>query len=335
MDRKRLIKYLLIAASVLVLLLAWYHGRYYFWIEALFLIEIFVITFFTRSAASSRSSLLFVTSVALAAGGTAVFFSLLRVIKLPMGSVFMSGFIIGPAEEVLKIAPVILAAYWIARKFKQEMNLSDWLWVSALAGGAFSMMEKMFWKGIRFPFTYGPHIGDWYFFPDALGIYTDSGEFGYVGHAAATAVIGVGIGAGLMLRKRGGAARKFWWAIPAAISFWIILEHALVNSYFADNSGNWGFLGGGQITPYLCLIIILIVVVIDARHLMSTLKKHKKLSDNLRGGLRFALKGVKEKNWQTLTVIGNITRYLRTLNTISWQRAAKSDAKQVNTQDND
>ncbi len=332
---KPVTRFIICGIVLFVLLITWYYGRHFFWVEALFVVEVFVVTLLTRSTAASRGALVYVSSIAIAVGGTALLFTLLRIVQIPMDNAFMSGFVIGPVEEVLKIVPVILAAYILYKRHAMCLNLSDWLWLSTLSGAAFSMMEKVFWQGVRFPFTYGPHIGDWYFFPDALGIYVDGDEFGYVGHAAATAMVGMAIGAGLLIKKKKTAMHAVWWLVPAVVFAWVTLEHAFVNGFFANGSDRWAILGGGQITPYICLLMIIAAVTLDLILHMKLAKQYPHIKKNVHSGLRFFLQGVKEKKWESITVLGNVNRYIRAVNQAALQQCCTSKSKQPNQQTND
>ena len=240
----------------------------WFWIELWFMLEILVLTALTRTTSFVFSLSTFAQGLILGFGAT---YLLDLVLNIDTGTAMRST-IMPIAEEIFKLLPLFAAMWFIFRQKKTiMMNLSDYLLLGVMGGAGFGMLEKYLWGDPYFPFTYGPHIGDTYFFSDALGITVDGAAFGYIGHAAATGFIAMGIGLGIYLKT----VRKhsLWWALPLATFAWVTLEHILSNLYYATGSSALHLMGGGQLTPYLFLILMVVILVIDRRNTKEVLKK--------------------------------------------------------------
>jgi len=260
------------AAGIIFLLIYFIvKGKYYFWIEIWFLTEILVLSIFTRTVGWKRMLSTFLQGIVISGGLAFLLYKLMSMAGANMGSAFISGWIVGPAEELFKLVPVALAVYFLYKKRRSMPNASDLLILSVLAGSGFGIIEKTFWEAVSFPFTYGPHIGGLYFFPDALGIMVDGRVFGYIGHAAATGLIGMAVGLALHIRKK---VRKEWvWAIPALVFVWVSVEHALLNSYYANGSKALLKIGGGIVTPWIFIVFLIAVLAIDGFGLLAWLRK--------------------------------------------------------------
>jgi len=72
-------------------------------------------------------------------------------------------------------------------------------------------------------------------------------------------------------------AAKWWWALPAAVFGWIVLEHGLANLYVDTGLRMLLALGGGRVTPWLFLAGVAGALAIDARRAAATLKRSKEL----------------------------------------------------------
>jgi len=260
-------------AACIIFLLIYFivKGKNYFWLEIWFLIEILILSILTRSIGWKRLLSVFLQGIVISGGLTFLLYKLMSIAGANMGSAFINGWVIGPAEELFKLMPLALAVYLLYKKRKVIPNASDFLIISVMAGSGFSIIEKTFWEGVSFPFTYGPHIGRLYFFPDALGIMVDGRAFGYIGHAAATGLIGMAFGLAFYIRKK---VKKEWvWIIPALVYIWVSIEHALLNSYYADGSKALLKIGGGLITPWIFIMFLIAVLAIDGVNLIAWLRK--------------------------------------------------------------
>lgn len=245
-------------------------AKAYFWIELWFLIEMIILSAFTRTIGWKRLAAVFFQGIVLSGTVTFILYKLLTISGADVNSAAINGWVIGFAEELFKLLPVGIAVYFIYKKRKMLCNPSDFLILSVMSGSGFSMLEKTFWGDVSFPFTYGPHIGKLYFFPDALGIYVDGRILGYVGHAAATGLVGMAAGIAFYLKKK---YKKNWvWALPAFAYLWVSVEHALVNSYYEEGVRALLKIGGGLATPYIFILFLAAVLFIDIRSLLSWLK---------------------------------------------------------------
>lgn len=230
-------------------------------------------------------------------------------------------------EEISKIFPVILSAWLLFRQTKSWPNPSDWLLMGALSGTAFGLLEDSFGGFLTcwYCFThYGPHFGDFYFFSDALGFLWMNQEgshiFGFIGHAASTAFISMFIGLGFWVRSILPRFKKIWLILPAASLVYIILEHMAYNAY--ESKENFAEIltkfGGGQATPWIFLVGILIVVVIDLVNRKIAIKKSKNLISFFQN-----IKLVFKEAWSRRRLPGflffySIIKNLRYTNGASW-----------------
>lgn len=248
-------------AAIAFLALFFMTDREYFWIEVLFMLEALVLTVFTRSVSTRFALGMFTQGVAISSMTTLLLYQLVGLFDihgLISGEVVMA-----TIEEVVKIAPVLLAAWIVKKNRGLSFNISDYLLLAVFAGAGFSMVEKSFWDSVSFPLTYGPHIFGWYFFPDALAVYAGDSIIGYVGHAAATGFIGLGIGIGFYLKR---TQNRWWWALPLGTFAWVTCEHILSNAYYIDGTELLTAIGGGRLTPWLFIVVLIIGLQIDKKN---------------------------------------------------------------------
>jgi len=259
------------AACIIILFIYFaLKARTYFWLEIWFLTEILIISAFTRTVGWKRLLSVFFQGIVLSGTLTFLLYKLLDISGADTNSAFINGWVIGFSEELFKLLPLALAIYFLYKKRKTIPNPSDFLILSVMSASGFSILEKTFWTDINFPLIYGPHLGKLYFFPDALGIYVDGRVLGYIGHAAATGLIGMSIGIAFFLQKK---FKKAWvWIIPALIYAWVSVEHALLNAYYEEGIKTLLKLGGGLATPWIFLLFLAAVLAIDARNLFAWLK---------------------------------------------------------------
>ncbi|MFC2158595.1 PrsW family glutamic-type intramembrane protease, partial [Acidobacteriota bacterium] len=270
--------YLSIALILLAALIIFLDEPGFSWIEVQFALFIWVATFLTRSA----STRIGIFHWAVGAGFSVLLLLLLGNIFKWTGvnpeTVFMKAVILPLFEEILKILPVILAVFFLYKKRKLTLNPSTLLFLGVMSAVGFSMVEKSYWENISFPFTYGPHIGNYHFFSDALGIWVRSKPMGFIGHGAATGLIAMGIGLGISLKK----TRTFcsiWWIFPIFTSAWILAEHMLLNLYYANGSTALLLLGGGMLTPWIFLLFLAAVLWTDMKNTIRAYRLSPKLKD--------------------------------------------------------
>ncbi len=303
----------------ITLLLFWQHHSNYFWIEFSFLVEILVVTLFTRTI-TVRYALAIFSQGILMCFMMILLWNTLYAVGFNMDSAVWSGVMIPVIEELLKITPAVLAAWWLYKKRNQLLNISDWLTLTAMGGTGFSILEKYFWDNVQFAFTYGPHLGSWYFFPDALGIYINNQAAGYIGHGAGSGLIGLGIGLGIYLKYKVNEAATWWWAIPGTALAWITLEHILNNIYYANGSNAILSLGGGQLTPWLFIIVLVVALIIEIKESQTFVKRHPAVIQHVQFAQQYLKDTVHQSLWLDvpLAIIWLIA-HQRVINALSWK----------------
>ena len=306
---------LTLVGTVFLFLLFFFKNPSFIWTDTIFLLEILVLTLFTRTVSIRYGFSLFGQGVFLSAIFSMIIWWVLGILNLHDtvgGESLMAIF-----EELLKFAPVALAAFFLARNRKIHLNLSDFLFLSVMCAIGFSLFEKTFWQGVSFPFTYGPHIGNWYFFSDALGIYVGGEKFGYIGHAAATGLIGMGVGLGLLFRTQ----KRAWWLLFPLFAFlWVTMEHILSNLYYLNGTDTLLALGGGMLTPWIFLGFLIAVLLLDRRHLRQFLASHPEEQKIFQKNRQLFLDMIKTKKWHVNT-IHSFFKTLRATHSLAWDKA--------------
>ncbi|PJA47230.1 hypothetical protein CO172_02555 [Candidatus Uhrbacteria bacterium CG_4_9_14_3_um_filter_36_7] len=289
----------------------------YVWIDTWFMIEIFILTLLTRTISIRSGFSLFSQGVLISAMLTLLFYRLITFIGLQDS---VSGeMIVVIFEELIKFAPVALAAFLFYKREKIRFNLSDFLFLSVMCAAGFSLFEKTFWQGVSFPFTYGPHLGNIYFFSDALGIYVNSEPFGYIGHAAATGLVGMGVGLGLWLKAQ---KKTFWWIVPIFAFMWVTTEHLLSNLYYVDGRETLLSLGGGMLTPWIFIFAFAVILYIDIKNLRTFLTKHPEEQALLKKDRQDFFKTLKEKKFDYQKTHALIIK-LRAINSFAFEESLK------------
>lgn len=290
----------------------------YIWIDLWFMLEIFVLTFFTRTISLRYGLGIFSQGVFISGLLTLIFYqflSLLHIQDTAGGEVFAVIF-----EEVIKFAPVALASFWFWKREKLFFNGSDFLFLSAMCAAGFSLFEKSFWQGVVFPFTYGPHIRDLYFFSDALGIYVQGEPFGYIGHAAATGLIGMGVGLGFFYRAK---KKALWWLLPAFAFGWVTLEHLLSNLYYVTGTEALLSFGGGMLTPWIFLLFLVFVLYKDVKNLRYFFLRYPEAREDLKQKRKDFFGVVKTQPSSTWKKAKILIRQLRALHSLAWEESLK------------
>jgi RsiW-degrading membrane proteinase PrsW (M82 family) len=283
---KNIRMYVSLAFMLLAAVIIFFDEPGYIWIEIQFALFIWVVTFLTRSSSSRMGLFLWAAGAGFSVLLLLLLGNIFKWLGINPGSVFMKAAVLPVLEEALKILPVLLAVFFLYRKRKLTLNPSSLLFLGVLSAVGFSMVEKSYWDGITFPFTYGPHIGGFHLFSDALGIYVRSKPLGFIGHGAATGLIAMGIGLGLLLKKN-RKFRSFWWAFPLFAAVWVLVEHMLLNLYYANGSTTLLFLGGGMLTPWIFLIFLAVVLFTDVRNSLRTYRLSPKLRDRFHRLFRY------------------------------------------------
>jgi hypothetical protein len=168
------------------------------------------------------------------------------------------------------------------------------------------MLEKYFWDNVYFPFTYGPHFGSAYLFSDALGVYASGEPFGYVGHAASTVFVALGLG----LTYKFLQSKKPFWPLPILLTFiWIGIEHIILNYYYTPRGEAFMAFSGGQWTPWIILVALLTAVIFELIKTTTLLKQNSKVSKKLQSAL---------KHTKDLPTLIRACSTLRAVNYLAW-----------------
>ncbi|HBR80887.1 MAG: hypothetical protein UX09_C0038G0003 [Candidatus Uhrbacteria bacterium GW2011_GWE2_45_35] len=301
-----ILKFLPAIGLAILFLIFWINNPHWFWVELWFLLEIVVLTSFTRTLSLK-------TGIGTFLMGITVGFGVIYLIGSGFEAINMTktarAFIMPLLEEAAKILPILITIRLFGGLKKPRLNLSDFIFLGACAGAGFSMLEKYFWDSVYFPFTYGPHFGSTYLFSDALGVYASGEPFGYVGHAAATVFVALGLG----LTYKFLRSKKPFWLVPVLVAFaWVGIEHIILNYYYTPRGEAFMIFGGGQMTPWIILIALIATIVFEAVKTNELLKQNTKVSKKLRS----AFKQIKDfpsfvGSWSTLRAV-NYLAWLKT-----------------------
>ena len=339
----QILRYLSVAALLFSLGSFYFHNSDYFWIEISFVIEISILTCLTRSTNMMNGGFALLNGIFLSAGATLLIAQVIGFLGFDIQNVFWSAYVFPWVEEISKLIPVLLFAYLLFKKDKVLPNISDFLFLGVMGGAGFSLFEKYFWDGISFDTTYGPHLGSVYFFPDALGTYVSGDVLGYVGHSAATGLIALGIGIGLYLKKKkkkefrvaeqlsvktspSRSRFKLWWIAPLAGLLWIVLEHTLLNLYYANGSELLLLIGGGLLTPWVFLVATVVGLVLGGKLTFDFLKKYTGVKKELDSDFKKLVSHIKSGH----VVVDEIMKFFRKIrfaNLIGWNRYSQIKIK--------
>jgi len=162
-------------------------------------------------------------------------------------------FVIPAMEEVFKIAPVLLMLWVWRSRWTWTLGATDLLLMGAAAGAGFGLVEDAY---IRERSGWG----------DSVAFLPITEEFGgrlIAGHAIWTALAGLTIGLGLLLRSRGGAAL----AVACSGIAWSAMDHIRNNYSSVRSDGFADFLNGisadGYVTLYLLIAGVIAVIAAD------------------------------------------------------------------------
>jgi RsiW-degrading membrane proteinase PrsW (M82 family) len=202
---------------------------------AYFLLAILVVTSLNRTISLGWVLMFFIY------GTTAVPFVSL-ILTWPIDLVFDTDSIFGGAilvpvlEEILKVAPLVLLLFRKQWRFRWTLGAIDLMVLGAAIGAGFTFFEDTLLGFASTGFLRAgageyimrsheatPHFGPIYLFP-SMDVGTANTAF--IGHAAATAFVGLAIGLARLLGLR---LRKGGWVLPAAALLWVTVDHAMFN----------------------------------------------------------------------------------------------------------
>lgn len=310
---RRWLQWVPLAAALGWLLL---DGRRFFLDEAQYLVEILLVTFVTRSVGARLGLSALAWGMGLVAPLTVGIGAALAAVGLDMRDGSGNGLIVPLVEESLKLLPIGIVAAIAGRWKPRLLNPSDLLLLGSMSGAGFSLVESAYFDGVRTGERYGPHLAGINLLPTAWG------EAGYIGHAAATGFIALGLGLALYAMRRRPTAR-WWWALPVAVFGWITLEHSLANLYMNTGSSGLLALGGGRVTPWLLLAGIAAAIVVDARSAFATFGRSKELQKRRVMVSAFLSRQWRTRQWPPPRAVFALIGQLRQMNAAAWFDAGR------------
>lgn len=170
-------------------------------------------------------------------------------------------------EELWKLLP--LGVFLLFSRRGSALSLSDYTLIGAASGAGFQLMEEMTRRWITSSSMYGQTLlGGKVIHWDIWSLFTGQFEESYsptllmVGHPVHTALIALGCGLAMRLRKVSYAS----WAIPLVLLLWAILNHMAWNGQ--GRLPDWvftihGWTGSGYWTKPFFLLLLVIALMYD------------------------------------------------------------------------
>jgi hypothetical protein len=196
--------------------------------------------------------------------------ALIRLLNAALPREFVGIYLAPAIEETIKLAPVVLLLWLRRRREAFTMGALDLMLQAGAAGAGFGMVEEAY---IRAGYPW-PDV------PLLPAVATVSVGRLIAGHAFWSALAGLGLGCGMLLRTR-----LRWAPVVGAFGFaWVVVDHMLTN-YYSGHAGDpfllWripnavGF--HGYLTPYLLGAGILLATALEAWILYVRAPKHREL----------------------------------------------------------
>jgi RsiW-degrading membrane proteinase PrsW (M82 family) len=173
-----------------------------------------------------------------------------------------------PVEELGKLVPLLLLPL-VARRRARRMAATDFLLVAAASGAGFQLAERLLTEVSLEAGRHGVGAGGGLLLPGGSVVHAPDGGVLAVfsGHAVTTGLVGAALGLAIVGRRYGG-----WvWLLPPLALATAVLEHLNLNAVLAGASLHWAtdavfaVLGGGALTPWLLLLLLLCAVAMDYR----------------------------------------------------------------------
>lgn len=286
--------------------------------EAWFVLLVWAVTLGTRTVTWGAAVFGVSLGIGLAAPGMVAIGLLLEQAGLDVSNSVAGSWLVVPVlEEATKLVPVALMAYLHRRRIRITFNPSDWLLAGCAVGAGFAMVENAQLvqgnAGVLRDMArqYGPS----WLVPGAWG------AAGYVGHAAATALVAAGLGLAMALTRMAAVGAAPAWSGAVALAgpaAWVTLEHALANLYVNTGTTAALILGNGRLTPWLFLAVVVVVVSLDHGRKNRVLR-HSRTLRVREGMVREALMGARVPTGRPLArrlaVAGT---QLRLVNATAW-----------------
>lgn len=181
-------------------------------------------------------------------------------------------------EETGKILPLLLLLAVGRLGYRNSYGASDLMLCGAALGAGFGFFEDSVRVESHFPTPNSPAFWGIPIFPDSYG--------GFIGHSASTAFIALALGCLLY------AVRWRRWLLAGIVGilvvpFWMMVDHGLSNyaTFGPRSHSNWFFLTRwiwtmdreGQLSPYVFLAVLVVVIVAERVLLWRTLKAFRRL----------------------------------------------------------
>jgi RsiW-degrading membrane proteinase PrsW (M82 family) len=169
-------------------------------------------------------------------------------------------------EEVGKLLPLLLLAL-AARRRLRRLAAVDFLLLAAASGAGFQLAERLLTQVALG--GAGPSAGTGLFLPGGSTVTDPAGTVLAVfsGHAVTTGLVGAAIGLAVVGRRYGA----WLWLLPPVALTLAFLEHLNLNARLANAQLHpasdlvHGLLGGGVLTPWLLVLLLLCAVAMDYR----------------------------------------------------------------------
>lgn len=169
-------------------------------------------------------------------------------------------------EEVGKLLPLLILAL-AARRRLRRLAAVDFLLLAAASGAGFQLAERLLTQVALG--GAGPSAGTGIFLPGGSTVTDPAGTVLAVfsGHAVTTGLVGAAIGLAVVGRRYGA----WLWLLPPVALTLAFLEHLNLNARLANAQLHpasdlvHGLLGGGVLTPWLLVLLLLCAVAMDYR----------------------------------------------------------------------
>lgn len=169
-------------------------------------------------------------------------------------------------EEVGKLLPLLILAL-AARRRLRRLAAVDFLLLAAASGAGFQLAERLLTQVALG--GAGPSAGTDLFLPGGSTVTDPAGTVLAVfsGHAVTTGLVGAAIGLAVVGRRYGA----WLWLLPPVALTLAFLEHLNLNARLANAQLHpasdlvHGLLGGGVLTPWLLVLLLLCAVAMDYR----------------------------------------------------------------------
>ncbi|MFD3684685.1 PrsW family intramembrane metalloprotease [Nocardiopsis sp. NPDC058631] len=168
-------------------------------------------------------------------------------------------------EELGKLAPLLLLGL-VARRRLRRLAAVDFLLLAAASGAGFQLAEHLL-TGVS---TGGGRPGAGGFLLPGGSTVTDGAGTVlavFSGHAVTTGLVGAAVGLAVVGRRYGA----WLWLLPPIAFTTAFLEHLNLNAVLANAALHpasgfvHGLLGGGVLTPWLLVVLLLCAVAMDYR----------------------------------------------------------------------